>query len=123
MNLRVAEELPDHGKTLAECHCTRRERVADVVTADTLRMPVTHRHGWIRTTNLLEGLFVEERWRLKIMPAAFGKKVVLKLMFGALIRAAERWLAIRASESERRQMRAITEELDHEYESRNGLDT
>ena len=56
------------------------------------------------------------------MPAASGKKVVLKLMFGAVIRAAERWLAIRASEFERRQMRAIIEELDYEYECRNGLD-
>jgi putative transposase len=32
-----------------------------------LRLPVTHR-GAIRTTNLLERLFVEERRRLKIIP-------------------------------------------------------
>jgi hypothetical protein len=43
------------------------------------------------TTNLLERLFVEERRRLKIIPNAFGERAVLKLMFGALIRAAERW--------------------------------
>jgi hypothetical protein len=41
----------------------------------------------IRTTNLLERLFVEERRRLKIIPNAFGERAVLKLMFGALIRA------------------------------------
>ena len=45
-----------------------------------------------RTTNLLERLFGEERRRLKIIPNAFGEKAVLKLMFGAMIRAAERWI-------------------------------
>ena len=87
-----------------------------------LRMPITHRRT-IRTTNLLERLFVEERRRLKIIPNAFGEKAVLKLMFGAMIRAAERWRAIRVSELERRQMRAVREELDHEYEAQNGLGT
>lgn len=85
-----------------------------------LRMPINHRRA-IRTTNLLERLFVEERRRLKIIPNAFGEKAVLKLMFGAMIRAAERWRAIRVSELERRQMRAVREELDREYEAPNGL--
>jgi putative transposase len=40
-----------------------------------LRMPVTHRRA-IRTTNLLERLFLEERRRLKIIPNAFGEKAV-----------------------------------------------
>ena len=87
-----------------------------------LRMPITHRRA-IRTTNLLERLFVEERRRLKIIPSAFGEKAVLKLMFGAMIRTAERWRAIRVSELERRQMRAVREELDREYEAANGLGT
>jgi hypothetical protein len=58
---------------------------------------VTHRRA-IRTTNLLERLFVEERRRLKIIPNAFGERAVLKLMFGALIRAAERWRSIKVTE-------------------------
>jgi transposase-like protein len=85
-----------------------------------LRMPVTHRRA-IRTTNLLERLFVEERRRLKIIPNAFGEKPVLKLMFGAMIRAAERWRAIKVTDFERRQMAAVRRELDQEYETRNGL--
>jgi transposase-like protein len=85
-----------------------------------LRMPVTHRRA-IRTTNLLERLFVEERRRLKIIPNAFGEKPVLKLMFGAMIRAAERWRAIRVTDFERRQMAVVRQELDQEYEARNGL--
>lgn len=86
-----------------------------------LRMPITHRRA-IRTTNLLERLFVEERRRLKIIPNVFGERPVLKLMFGAMIRAAERWRAIRITDFERRQMAAVRQELDHEYEARNGLD-
>jgi len=62
-----------------------------------LRMPIPHRRA-IRTTNLLERLFVEERRRLKIIPNAFGEKPVLKFMFGAMIRAAERWRAIRVTD-------------------------
>jgi transposase-like protein len=53
-----------------------------------LRLPIEHRRA-TRTTNLLERLFVEERRRLKIIPNAFGEKPVLKLMFGAMIRAAD----------------------------------
>jgi transposase-like protein len=59
-----------------------------------LRFPVTHRRG-IRITNLLERLFVKERRRLKTVPNAFGESAVLKLMFSALIRAAERWRSVK----------------------------
>jgi putative transposase len=85
-----------------------------------LRFPVTHRRA-IRTTNLLERLFVEERRRLKIIPNAFGEKAVIKLMFGALARAAERWRSVKVTEFERRQLTAIRIELDQEYETQVGL--
>ena len=87
-----------------------------------LRFPVTHRRA-IRTTNLLERLFVEERRRLKIIPNAFGERAVLKLMFGALIRASERWRSIKVTEFERRQLAAVRKELDQEYEAQVGLKT
>ena len=86
-----------------------------------LRFPVTHRRA-IRTTNLLERLFFEERRRLKIIPNAFGERAVLELMFGALIRAAERWKSIKATEFECRQLSAVKNELDQEYETQVGLD-
>jgi putative transposase len=86
-----------------------------------LRLPITHRRA-TRTTNLLERLFVEERRRLKIIPNAFGEKAVLKLMFGAMTRAAERWRSIRITEFERRQMGALRQELDHDYEAAVGLE-
>ena len=81
-----------------------------------LRMPVNHRRA-IRTTNLLERLFGEERRRLKITPNAFGEKAVLKLMFGAMSRAAERWKAVKVTVFERRQMDAVRKELDQEYQA------
>src|SRR6202040_1499849 len=87
-----------------------------------LRFPVTHRRA-IRTTNLLERLFVEERRRLKIIPNAFGERAVLKLMFGALIRAAERWRSVKVTEFERRQLTSVRKELDQEYETMVGLNT
>jgi transposase-like protein len=85
-----------------------------------LRLPVTHRRA-TRTTNLLERLFLEERRRLKIIPNAFGEKPVLKLMFAAMTRAAERWRAIKITDFERRQMAALRAELDQEYEAQTGL--
>ena len=87
-----------------------------------LRFPVTHRRA-IRTTNLLERLFVEERRRLKIIPNAFGERAVLKLMFGALIRAAERWRSVKVTEFERRQLTSVRKELDQEYETMVGFNT
>ena len=67
-----------------------------------LRFPVTHRRA-IRTTNLLERLFVEER-RLVRSSQMCSESAQLKLMFRALIRAAERWRSIKITEFERRQL-------------------
>ena len=50
-----------------------------------------------------------------------GEKPVLKLVFGAMMRAAKHWPAVRVSELERRQMRATREELNQEYEAAHGL--
>jgi hypothetical protein len=55
--------------------------------------------------------------RLKIIPNGFGEKAVLKLMFAALIRAAERWRGLRFSEFELRQIAVVRKELDAEYEA------
>jgi len=83
-----------------------------------LRFPIAHRKV-ISTTNLLERLFVEERRRTKIIPNFLhGERPVLKLMFAALIRAAERWRGIRMSEFETRQLEAIRSELDGEHARR-----
>ncbi len=83
-----------------------------------LRFPIAHRK-FIRTTNLLERLFVEERRRAKIIPNFFhGERPVLKLMYAALIRGSERWRGIRFTPFESRQLDAIRTELDQEHEKR-----
>jgi len=89
-----------------------------------LRFPLGHRRA-IRTTNLLERLFGEERRRTKVIPHAFGERAVLKLMYAALIRAAERWRGIKISGFEQRQLKAIRGERDDAFTTRNapGLST
>lgn len=83
-----------------------------------LRLPVTHRRA-TRTTNLCLNACSLGR-RLKIIPNAFGEKAVLKLIFAAMTRAAERWRAVGVAEFERRQMDALGDELDQEYEGEIG---
>jgi transposase-like protein len=82
-----------------------------------LQFPIAHRKV-IRTTNLLERLFLEERRRTKIIPHAFGERPVLKLMYAAMIRAADRWRGIAVGEFEQRQLRAIRDELDRAHTER-----
>ena len=82
-----------------------------------LRFPIAHRR-MIRTTNLLERLFGEERRRTKVIPHAFGERAVLKLMYAALIRAAERWHGLKMTDFEKRQLAALRAELDHEFTTR-----
>ena len=87
-----------------------------------LRFPITHRRA-LRTTNLLEQLFLEERRRLKIIPNAFAEKAVPKLMYGAMIRAAERWRGLPVTDFERRQLETVQAELDAEYQASIGRPT
>ena len=82
-----------------------------------LSCPLGHRRA-IRTTNLLERLFGEERRRTKVIPHAFGERTVLKLMYAALIRAAERWRGLCMTEFERRQLIPIRNELDRAHAER-----
>ena len=51
------------------------------------------------------------------MSALLGEKPVLRLMFAALVRAAERWRGLRFNEFELRQIAAVRKDLDAEYEA------
>ncbi len=82
-----------------------------------LRFPIAHRRV-IRTTNLLERLFGEERRRMKIVANAFGERAVLKLMYAALIRASESWRGVQVKPFEFKQLEAVGRELDEEHERR-----
>jgi len=82
-----------------------------------LRVPIAHRRA-IRTTNLLERLFGEERRRTKVIPHAFGERAVLKLMFAALIRASQTWRGLCISDFERKQIEELRAELEAEFKQR-----
>jgi hypothetical protein len=47
----------------------------------------------------------------------------VKLMYGAMIRAAERWRGLPVTDFERRQLEAVQAELDAEYQARIGRPT
>ncbi len=82
-----------------------------------LRFPLNHRKS-IRTTNLLERLFEEERRRTKVIPHAFGERPLMKLMFAATIRASERWRGIKTTAFDRQQLEMIRKELDEAFRKR-----
>ena len=69
----------------------------------------------IRTTNLLERLFGEERRRLKIIPNTYGERPVLKLMYAALIRTSDGWRGIKVTAFERKQCDVVRQEIDAEH--------
>ena len=82
-----------------------------------LRLPIAHRKA-IRTTNLLERLFGEERRRTKTIPHAFGERAVLKLMFAALARASQSWRRLVIGEFELKQIGELKTELQTEFRQR-----
>ena len=75
-----------------------------------LRCPTIH-HKRIRTTNLLERSFLEERRRTKTIPRFFTEKSCLKLVFATLWRASLRWQSVKMSEIERQQLQLLRREL------------
>ena len=75
-----------------------------------LRCPAVH-HKRIRTTNLLERSFLEERRRTKVIPRFFTEKSCIKLVFATLWRASQRWQGVKMSEFERQQLRLLRREL------------
>ena len=59
--------------------------------------PAGH-HKHIRTTNLLERAFVEQKRRTKIIPRFLNEKSCIKLVYSTLIRVSEKWRRVKMSE-------------------------
>lgn len=73
---------------------------------------VPHRHRIIvRTTNLAERSFVEERRRTKVIPRLNDERSAMKLVFATLIRCADRWSRVSISDLERHQLQLLRVEL------------
>jgi len=68
-----------------------------------LKLPSLHRRI-IRTTNLCERAFGEQRRRTKVLPRFFDEKSCLKLTFATLWRASTRWRGLHFSDMEKQQL-------------------
>jgi len=62
-----------------------------------LKFPVGHRQ-FIRTTNLLERTFEEQKRRTKVVPRFFDEKSCIKIVFGTMIRVSNKWKKIRMTQ-------------------------
>jgi len=78
-----------------------------------LRCPPLH-HRSIRTTNLIERAFAEQRRRTKTIPRFFDERSCLKLVFATLWQASERWQKVRMTDLERAMLRRLRRELELE---------
>jgi transposase-like protein len=74
------------------------------------RVPARHRIR-VRTTNLAERSFVEERRRTKVIPRFSDERSAMKLVFATMIRAAQRWCRVSISDLERHQLKLLRTEL------------
>ncbi|MGH3659623.1 MAG: transposase [Micromonosporaceae bacterium] len=74
------------------------------------RVPVRHRIR-VRTTNLAERSFVEERRRTKVIGRFTDERAAMKLVFATMIRAADRWCRVSISDLERHQLKLLRAEL------------
>jgi putative transposase len=75
-----------------------------------LKLPVRHRKS-VRTTNLIERTFEEEKRRTKVIPGFFTEKSCLKLVFSVLINASKRWRRIPMEDMELIRIDALRKEL------------
>jgi transposase-like protein len=71
-----------------------------------LKYPSCHRK-YIRTTNLIERSFQEEKRRTKVFPQHQHERAALGLVFGVLIRASEKWQRVKMTELELAHLRNI----------------
>ena len=99
---RLAEEVMEkYSKTYPSAmQCLRDDLAASLAH---LKLPVLRRRS-IRTTNLVERSFEEERRRAKVLPRFRTEKECLKLVFAVLWRASARWRGVRFSELEQKQL-------------------
>ena len=70
------------------------------------RCPAVH-HKRMRTTNLLERSFLEERRRARTIPRFLSENNCGKRVFATLWRASERWQGVCMSELERQQLKLL----------------
>jgi transposase-like protein len=75
-----------------------------------LAVPQRHQQ-YVRTSNLVERAFVEERRRTKVIPHLWTEGSLVHLVFGVLLRVSDRWGKKCCSEFEQQQIRSLRERL------------
>jgi transposase-like protein len=89
------------------CRC-----LLDDAEASLNHLEVPQRHQpYVRTSNLVERAFVEERRRTKVIPHLWTEGSLVHLVFGVLIRVSDRWGKKCFSECEQQQIRSLRERL------------
>jgi transposase-like protein len=89
------------------CRCLLDDAAASL---NHLAVPQRHQQ-YVRTSNLVERAFVEERRRTKVIPHLFDESSLVTLVFGVLIRVSDRWGKKCFSEFEQQQIRSLRERL------------
>ncbi len=91
--IRIAKEVIERFKDRfpASMECLAEDLEACL---QCLKLPVDH-HKRVRTTNLLERLFGENRRRVKVIPHFFAEKAGLKLVYAAMLAASKKWRGVK----------------------------
>jgi putative transposase len=98
---RYQHEFPE------ACRC-----LLDDADASLNHLAVPQRHQqYVRTSNLVERAFVEDRRRTQVIPHLWEEQSVVNRVFGVWIRVSERWEKKRFSEVEQQQIRDLRRRL------------
>jgi transposase-like protein len=89
------------------CRCLLEDAEASL---NHLIVPQRHQQ-YVRTSNLVERAFVEERRRTKVIPHLWAEGDGVMLVYGVLIRVSERGGKKCFSEFEQQQLRSLREQL------------
>lgn len=81
-----------------------------------LEFPAGHRR-YIRTTNLIERAFVEQKRRTKVIPTHINEKGAMKLVYGSLIRASRDWQKVSMDQLELSQLKHLRKTMIPEDET------
>jgi putative transposase len=101
----VIAEFKDRFPTAMEC-------LADDLEAclQCLKLPADH-HKRVRTTNLLERLFGENRRRVKVIPHFFAEKAGLKLVYATMLASSQKWRGVKMNPFIVQQIDTLWEEV------------
>lgn len=98
---RYQSELPE------ACRCLMDDSDASL---RHLRVPKRHQQ-YVRTTNMIERTFVEQRRRTKVIPHFWDQQDLTKLVFGTLIRVSDQWRQAQFSQFEQERIRLLRKEI------------